>query len=91
MNDLTRFWQERFAAHGNTGKADTKIYAFDQECGLQWLREWLDKTQLPPGKALDFGCGSGDFSKLLVKLGWNVVAYEPLRFARLFTLQAEVN
>jgi SAM-dependent methyltransferase len=76
MTNLTEFWRGRLATHGHTGWADQKIYEFDQPCRLQRLAEYLDGTGLKPGRALDFGCGSGDFSRLLIRRGWTVVAYD---------------
>ena len=76
MTNLIGFWRDRLAAHGHTGWADQKIYEFDQPCRLQRLAEYLDGTALKPGRALDFGCGSGDFSWFLIRRGWEVVAYD---------------
>jgi SAM-dependent methyltransferase len=79
---LSDFWRDRFATHGHTGWADQKIYQFDQPCRLERLAEYLDSAKLKPGKALDFGCGSGDFSRLLIRRGWTVVAYDRYVSAR---------
>jgi len=76
MSDLTQFWQERFERYGHTGWFDAKIYAFDQLCRLKRFGEWLDRQALPATKALDFGCGSGDFSRFLLNRGWQVTAYD---------------
>lgn len=76
MTNLTDFWRGRFAAHGHTGWADQKVYLFDQLSRLERLAEYLDGAKLKPGKALDFGSGSGDFSRLLIRRGWTVVAYD---------------
>jgi len=76
MGDLTQFWQARFETYGHTGWFDAKIYAFDQLCRLRRFADWLDEQNLQPGRALDFGCGSGDFSRLLVNRGWRVTAYD---------------
>jgi hypothetical protein len=76
VTNLTEFWRNRLTTHGHTGWADLKVYEFDQPCRLQRLAEYLDGTALKPGKALDFGCGSGDFSWLLIRRGWTVVAYD---------------
>lgn len=76
MSDLTNFWRGLLETSGHTGWADAKIYAFDQLCRLKRFEEWLDRQALQPGKALDFGCGSGDFSRFLVRRGWQVTAYD---------------
>jgi 2-polyprenyl-3-methyl-5-hydroxy-6-metoxy-1,4-benzoquinol methylase len=73
---FAKFWQDRFAAHGHTGWFDPRIYAFDQRCRLGLFSQWLD-DQIFSGKlALDFGAGSGDFSRLLIDKGWRVVSYD---------------
>jgi SAM-dependent methyltransferase len=71
-----KFWQERLAAHGHTGWFDPSIYAFDQRCRLGAFRRWLEEERLLGGLALDFGAGSGDFSRLLIDRGWRVVGYD---------------
>lgn len=75
--DVRNFWRERFKTNGHTGWGSRKIYLFDQWCRLQRLVDYLEDNKIRPGKALDFGCGSGDFSRLLIERGWEVVAYDP--------------
>jgi hypothetical protein len=73
---LAHFWTGRYATHGHTGWADGFIYQFDQECRLQVFTSWL-RTDCPaPGVAIDFGCGSGEFSRLLCRRGWKVTGYD---------------
>lgn len=71
------YWRQRCRTHGHTGWSDPFIYAFDQEERLRLIEHTLHSLNLPPQKALDFGCGTGDFSRLLLKEGWSVVAYDP--------------
>jgi len=71
-----KFWQDRFAAHGNTGWFDRRIYAFDQRCRLGAFSQWLEDQTFSGKLALDFGAGSGDFSRLLIDKGWRVVSYD---------------
>lgn len=66
------FWKARACKYGHTGWSDQFIYQFDQLCRMQTFTAWLHSSFATAGKALDFGCGSGDFSRLLVKLGWTV-------------------
>jgi len=75
-SDERFFWQQRLKAVGHTGRLDRKVYIFDQLCRLRAFETWLDSKTLVPGAALDFGCGIGDFSRLLNKRGWNVVGYD---------------
>jgi 2-polyprenyl-3-methyl-5-hydroxy-6-metoxy-1,4-benzoquinol methylase len=71
-----KFWQDRFAAYGHTGWWDPRIYAFDQQCRLGVFGQWLDDRPFSGQLALDFGAGTGDFSRLLVHRGWQVVSYD---------------
>jgi 2-polyprenyl-3-methyl-5-hydroxy-6-metoxy-1,4-benzoquinol methylase len=70
------FWRARFAAVGHTGWSDQLVYQFDQRCRLQAFSSWLRETFTAAGSALDFGCGSGDFSRLLVNLNWTVTGFD---------------
>jgi 2-polyprenyl-3-methyl-5-hydroxy-6-metoxy-1,4-benzoquinol methylase len=45
---------------------------------LRGLERWLP----PTGRALDVGCGAGDFLRTLVERGWQVAGVEPSRAAR---------
>lgn len=73
----SEFWLQRFIKYGHTGWTNRKIYWFDQVCRMQRLQAFLESQDIKPGHALDFGCGSGDFSRLLSNLGWDVIAYDP--------------
>jgi ribosomal protein L11 methylase PrmA len=75
--DRKDFWQARHAKFGHTGWASRKIYAFDQFVRLSRFVDLLDENNIKPGVALDFGCGAGDFSRVLLDRGWSVVAYDP--------------
>lgn len=74
--DQSQFWKSRFVTHGHTGWADRFIYEFDQPCRLLAFSSWLGANLSAPGKALDFGCGTGDFSRHLIGMGWSVVGYD---------------
>jgi 2-polyprenyl-3-methyl-5-hydroxy-6-metoxy-1,4-benzoquinol methylase len=71
-----KFWRDRFAAHGHTGWSDSRIYVFDQQCRLSVFSQWLDDQAFSGKLALDFGAGTGDFSRLLIDRGWQVVSYD---------------
>jgi hypothetical protein len=71
-----KFWQDRFVAQGHTGWFDPRVYAFDQQCRLGVFSQWLEDQAPSVGLALDFGAGTGDFSRLMINKGWRVVSYD---------------
>lgn len=71
------FWGERHTRFGHTGWADPVIYAYDQLERLSIIKAAILGRQQSGGLALDFGCGTGDFSKLLLGLGFTVCGYDP--------------
>ena len=71
------FWRDRLKEHDHTGWSSRIIYPFDQLCRLNAFAAWLDATMPRPGRALDFGCGVGDFAQLLLARGWSVVGFDP--------------
>lgn len=73
---MDAFWANRLSSHGHTGWADSRIYRFDQKCRLLLFKRWLDESGLKPGSVLDFGCGTGEFSRLLLRRGWTVTGYD---------------
>jgi hypothetical protein len=77
MTSGSEFWGERLQKHGHTGWADPTIYAYDQGERLAILSAELDALELQPKVALDFGCGTGDFSRLLLDKGYQVFGYDP--------------
>ncbi len=76
-DDAARFWRERVAARGHTGWADDIVYAWDQRERLDAFSAFVRTLGLAPGKALDFGCGTGDLSRRLLSDGWRVFGYDP--------------
>lgn len=76
MADLD-FWNARLRSHGHTGWADAATYAYDQRLRLRAVGH-LISTGLPPQRlrALDFGCGTGDFSALLARQFAAVTAHD---------------
>lgn len=71
------FWTGRLQKHGHTGWANPIIYAFDQAERLKLIGAEIDRLGKKQGMALDFGCGTGDFSKLLLERGHRVCGYDP--------------
>jgi len=71
------FWTERLQTHGHTGWADWVVYSYDQIERLAVVEAALRQSPMQAGKALDFGCGTGDFSRLLLKMGFQVCGYDP--------------
>lgn len=79
MPDLSHFWRDRAARHGHTGWGDPVLYAYDQLERLQIVTTVLSRFEIggDAPAALDFGCGTGDFSRLLLSLGFRVYGHDP--------------
>ncbi|MHC4099484.1 MAG: methyltransferase domain-containing protein [Planctomycetota bacterium] len=79
MADLSSFWRGRASRHGHTGWGDQVLYAYDQLERLQIVTRLMPKIAAGAGHAvaLDFGCGTGDFSRLLLDMGFEVYGYDP--------------
>ena len=78
MNDEQKaFWSERQKTYGHTGWWDPAIYAYDQLERLAIVKKKIEGFSLTSWRALDFGCGTGDFARMLHDLGAEVVAYDP--------------
>ena len=75
--ETEKFWRQRYSDLGHTGWKDPVIYAYDQQERLGILSSEVDALAVKPKIALDFGCGSGDFSSLLLKKGYVVYGYDP--------------
>ena len=70
------FWRARLRRHGHTGWADPAIYAYDQTLRLRAVQQWLHTRRGPLRRALDFGCGVGDFAALLAVSAPEVTGYD---------------
>jgi len=71
------FWDDRVAKYGHTGYGDPFLYAFDQEARKFAIDELIKELKLlKTDRALDFGCGSGDFIELLNKKFVNVDGFD---------------
>lgn len=79
------FWNARVRRHGHTGWADAAIYAYDQRLRLRAVADAV--AALPREhrrRALDFGCGVGDFTAQLATRFEHVVGHDiaPAALAR---------
>lgn len=77
MHSAHDFWRARYERSGHTGWNEPVIYAYDQLERLAFVEAELDRLECRGGHALDLGCGSGDFSKLMLAHGLRVSGYDP--------------
>ena len=75
--DLSKFWLKRFKKTGHTGWSDATIYAYDQIERLEIVSQKLNTLKLISPQVIDFGCGTGDFSRLMLSKGFTVWGYDP--------------
>lgn len=76
MTDLQNFWEERYRKYGHTGWKIPQIYNYDQRLRIRAFHSILkeldidiDSKVMP--KALDIGCGTGDFLERLHQMGYS--------------------
>jgi len=63
------FWTQRMKDYGHTGWSDNITYLYDQYLRLHLIEKVINKYFIS-GQikySLDYGCGSGDFTKLLAQ------------------------
>lgn len=72
------FWRGRLRARGHTGWNDPIVYAYDQLERLERVRCLVPAVaESAEVSSIDFGCGVGDFSCLLLDLGYRVWGHDP--------------
>jgi 2-polyprenyl-3-methyl-5-hydroxy-6-metoxy-1,4-benzoquinol methylase len=62
---------------GHTGWSDPVIYSYDQIERLALIEKTVGALAVDPLYALDFGCGTGEFSQMLLKKDMKVYGYDP--------------
>lgn len=77
MDKARLFWHDQLRIRGRTGWLDPVVYAYDQLERVRRIREEISACGIKGRKALDFGCGPGDFSRLLISMGFTVCGYDP--------------
>lgn len=70
------YWNKRTNQHNHTGWADEVIYCFDQPARIKTVSEILNKHDLAGDTALDFGCGTGDITRILASRFKEVIGYD---------------
>lgn len=71
------FWSARARKYGHTGWTNQAIYHYDQTLRLKLVKETVERLNMSRGsKCLDYGCGTGDFTRMLSGMGLNVLGYD---------------
>lgn len=71
------YWAARVRRYGHTGWSDCATYWYDQYLRLQAIEQTVLGTGLRGRRsALDFGCGVGDFCRLLARHFRSVAGYD---------------
>lgn len=66
------YWNHRLERYGHTGDSNAIIYAYDQPQRLAAIASAITRVSRGPKtirRALDVGCGTGDFSQFLLEAG----------------------
>lgn len=77
INNSRLFWLKRLRNYGHTGWSDPVIYAYDQQERIFLIESVIASLDIPSSIAIDYGCGSGDFSRMLLRRGFKVIGYDP--------------
>ena len=72
------FWEARLRRFGHTGWAEAATYLYDQRLRLKAVGDVLAARSMTtrPHLALDYGCGVGDFTRLLARRFAQVVGFD---------------
>ncbi|MCH8870025.1 MAG: class I SAM-dependent methyltransferase, partial [Chloroflexi bacterium] len=63
MSDTKEFWDEMWSRMDDTGSGSNKLLL-------------AEVNGIPPGRALEIGCGTGGNALWLAKQGWQVTALD---------------
>jgi 2-polyprenyl-3-methyl-5-hydroxy-6-metoxy-1,4-benzoquinol methylase len=72
----TAFWNNRVKKYGHTGWSDFATYYYDQNLRLNAINNLIRKYGINDTLALDYGCGTGDFSKMMSQYFENIIAVD---------------
>ena len=77
-NSKAKNWNKRALSQGHTGWGNSSIYNYDQPSRIHSILKIIDSLPFPINgfSILDFGCGTGDFSSALAKLGAKVTGID---------------
>ncbi len=82
-NQLGNYYlSEKYISH--TGKSPGitgTLYQIARKFTLQWKRSLVEKY-IKPGMILDYGCGTGDFLRVMKNKKWQITGVEPSAAAR---------
>ncbi len=70
------YWNKKALTNGHTGHAEPFYYCFDQQARLFAINELIENNNSKKEKALDFGCGSGDFIDILNRHYKTIYAFD---------------
>lgn len=74
MMQNNKFWDDRVDKFGHTGWADFATYYYDQNLRLNAIENIIVTSGVKCKTALDYGCGTGEFSKKISKYCDKVIA-----------------
>lgn len=73
LNSKT-YWNNRAKKFGHTGWTDFATYFYDQNLRLNTIKKILVTSGLKCNTGLDYGCGTGEFCKMIIEFCDKVIA-----------------
>lgn len=76
MIDTNSYWQGRADKYGHTGWSDHSTYYYDQNLRIKAIKSLVDELRFAPKIALDYGCGTGEFTEVLSERCFGVLGVD---------------
>ena len=70
------YWDDRVDSHGHTGWSSPLIFGYDQALRLAAIRDAVTRIAPNAGRIVDYGCGTGDFTRMLAEIADEVVGFD---------------
>jgi 2-polyprenyl-3-methyl-5-hydroxy-6-metoxy-1,4-benzoquinol methylase len=83
-NSLSKYYEsQQYISHtGGSNSVLDRVYLIARKFTLKQKLNLISRYKTPPGKLLDFGCGTGEFLNICKTDSWKISGIEPSKLAR---------